>query len=92
MSRVFVSVFVFTMLISQLSFVAPTARGEKRGLKVGVAAVRITPFGANPDWDGTITESGVWGEKFTDSNHNGHWDRGEPFDHRDRRKRFARGD
>jgi len=80
MPRAIVYVFLFTILISQIIFLAPTARGEKRGLKVGVAAVRITPFGANKDWDGTITESGVWGEKFTDSNHNGHWDRGEPFE------------
>src|SRR5215831_16877807 len=49
-------------------------------LRVGVAAVPITPFGPNPDWDGTITESGVWGEKFTDTNHNGRWDLGEPFE------------
>src|SRR5262249_52941808 len=49
-------------------------------LRVGVAAVPITPFGANPDWDGTITASGVWGERFTDTNHNGRWDPGEPFE------------
>jgi Neutral/alkaline non-lysosomal ceramidase, N-terminal len=55
------------------------ARPAKTSLKVGVAAVRITPFGANPDWDGTVTESGVWGERFTDTNHNGRWDAGEPF-------------
>jgi hypothetical protein len=48
-------------------------------LKVGVACVSITPFGPNPDWDGTVTESGVWGERFTDTNHNGRWDLGEPF-------------
>ena len=48
-------------------------------LKAGVAAVAITPFGPNPDWDGTITESGVWGELYTDTNHNGRWDPGEPF-------------
>src|SRR5262249_53202326 len=47
---------------------------------VGVAAVSITPFGPNPDWDGTVTDSGVWGEKFTDRNHNGWWDLGEPFE------------
>src|SRR5215467_14283258 len=49
-------------------------------LRVGVAAVPITPFGPNPDWDGTITESGVWGEKFKDLNRNGKWDPGEPFE------------
>jgi hypothetical protein len=48
-------------------------------LNVGVAAVSITPFGPNPDWDGTVTDSGVWGEKFTDRNHNGRWDPSEAF-------------
>jgi len=59
--------------------VAPTnaARPE---LRVGVASVAITPFGSNPDWDGGVTASGVWGEKFTDSNNNGRWDTGEPFE------------
>src|SRR6516225_6668873 len=28
-------------------------------LRVGAAAVTITPFGPNPDWDGTITENGT---------------------------------
>jgi hypothetical protein len=58
----------------------PAARVQKSGLKVGAAAVSITPFGPNPDWDGTITQSGVWGEKFTDSNSNGRWDAGEHFE------------
>jgi Neutral/alkaline non-lysosomal ceramidase, N-terminal len=49
-------------------------------LRVGVAALPITPFGPNQDWDGSLTESGVWGEKFTDANHNGRWDSGEPFE------------
>jgi hypothetical protein len=53
---------------------------QKPVLKVGVAAVVLTPFGPHPDWDGTITASGVWGEKFTDTNGNGHWDAGEPFE------------
>jgi hypothetical protein len=48
-------------------------------LNVGVSAVSITPFGPNPDWDGTVTDSGVWGEKFTDRNHNGRWDPSEAF-------------
>src|SRR5262249_54689419 len=59
---------------------APATVGRKSQLRVGVAAVSITPFGPNPDWDGTITESGVWGEKFQDLNHNGRWDPGEPFE------------
>lgn len=48
-------------------------------LQVGVAAIKLTPCGPNPDWDGPITPSGVWGELFTDTNGNGRWDRGEPF-------------
>lgn len=40
----------------------------------------ITPFGNERDWDGTITESGVWGEKYTDTNQNGRWDTGEAFE------------
>jgi hypothetical protein len=69
-------VFLFTYVIS----IAPAARVAKRGMKVGVAEVPITPFGPNPEWDGTITQSGVWGEKFTDANHNGRWDPGEAFE------------
>jgi len=49
------------------------------GLQAGAAAVKITPYGSNPDWKRPITESGVWGEKFVDANHNGRWDEGEPF-------------
>jgi hypothetical protein len=48
--------------------------------RVGVAAVEITPFGQNADWDGGISSSGVWGERFTDKNGNGRWDLGEPFE------------
>jgi hypothetical protein len=53
---------------------------RKAAFKVGASAVRITPFGTHPDWDGGVTESGVWGERFTDANHNGRWDAGEPFE------------
>ncbi|HEY9230824.1 MAG TPA: hypothetical protein VIS78_01720, partial [Blastocatellia bacterium] len=42
---------------------AEGARPVKNSLKVGVAALPITPFGANADWDGPVTESGVWGER-----------------------------
>src|ERR1044072_609633 len=56
------------------------AGARKHVLKVGAASIPITPFGPNPDWDGTITQSGVWGERFTDSNNNGRWDAGEPFE------------
>ena len=73
--------------VAAVSFVLPlcssrvrTADASKSGLRVGVAAIPITPFGKNPDWDGTTTESGVWGEHFTDTNHNGRWDKGEPFE------------
>jgi hypothetical protein len=48
-------------------------------LRVGVAAVPITPCGANPDWDGPITANGVWGEVYQDLNGNGRYDAGEPF-------------
>lgn len=46
-------------------------------LRVGVSAVKITPCGTNPDWDGPVTPNGVWGEQFTDTNGNGVWDLGE---------------
>ncbi|MBL8169822.1 MAG: neutral/alkaline non-lysosomal ceramidase N-terminal domain-containing protein [Acidobacteria bacterium] len=58
--------------------VAPVA--AKPELKVGAAAVVVTPFGAHPEWDGQITATGVWGEKFDDQNGNGKWDGGEPFE------------
>lgn len=59
---------------------APTASNPSSSLQVGVAAVRLTPCGANPEWDGPVTASGVWGETFTDTNGNGRWDTGEPFE------------
>jgi hypothetical protein len=59
------------------SLPAPAAKPQ---LKVGAAAVAVTPFGNHPEWDGTVTESGVWGERFTDANKNGRWDAGEPFE------------
>jgi hypothetical protein len=80
MSKSITAMLLALLVFAQFSAVSPAANAEKRGLKVGVAAVPITPFGANPDWDGTITESGVWGEKFTDTNHNRRWDAGEPFE------------
>jgi hypothetical protein len=75
-----IAAILLALVFAHFSAVSPAANAEKRGLKVGVAAVSITPFGANPDWDGAITESGVWGEKFTDTNHNRRWDAGEPFE------------
>ena len=68
------------LLLANHSPNAPAARVQKRGLKVGVASLAITPFGPAEGWDGTITQSGVWGEKFTDNNNNGRWDAGEPFE------------
>ena len=59
---------------------APGASPAKDDLRAGAAALSITPFASNPDWDGTVTATGVWGEKFTDSNKNGRWDVGEPFE------------
>lgn len=53
--------------------------GGTSGLRVGVAAVPITPCGANPQWDGPVTASGVWGELYEDQNGNGRYDVGEPF-------------
>src|SRR5258708_4367311 len=79
MRKSVISALTLVFLLTQVSAIEPAQRRPKRGLKVGVAAVPITPFGPNADWDGTITESGVWGEKFTDLNHNGRWDPGEPF-------------
>jgi hypothetical protein len=49
-------------------------------LRAGVAAVKLTPCGINPDWEGTVTSTGVWGESFTDVNGNNRWDAGEPFE------------
>ena len=68
------------LLLTHHSPSVPATRVAKRGLRVGVAAASITPFGPMNGWDGTITESGVWGEKFTDTNHNGRWDTGEPLE------------
>src|SRR3569832_2452692 len=48
-------------------------------LRVGVAAVPITPCGDNPDRNNTTTASDVWGELFEDANGNGRYDTGETF-------------
>ena len=80
MSRWLTPLLAVALLFGHLSLIAPAALVEKRGLKIGVAALPITPFGSDRDWDGTITESGVWGERFTDTNHNGRWDTGEAFE------------
>src|SRR5215468_7153855 len=69
-----------TVLLSLL-FVGCTETEDPQTspLKVGVAAVKLTPCGANDDYDGPVTASGVWGEQFTDTNGNGRWDNGEDF-------------
>jgi hypothetical protein len=73
-----------TLIASLLAFAFKTGSvASKTELKAGAATVVITPFGENPDWaalGGTVTKSGVWGEKFEDKNGNGVWDKGEPFE------------
>lgn len=68
------------ILLTMISISGATSLGRgATSLSAGASAVSITPYGKNSDWDGPITSSGVWGESFTDSNHNGRWDPGEPF-------------
>lgn len=70
----------FCLCVVSLSLLfSPAAQAVKPELKAGAAAVTITPFGPNADWDGTVTPNGVWGESFTDQNNNGVWNAGEPF-------------
>ncbi len=73
---------IFGCIIAVLlfSFISPGSMSAKVELKVGASAVAVTPFGPNPAWDGTLTSTGVWGEKFEDKNSNGVWDSGEPFE------------
>src|ERR1700741_228742 len=80
MSKSLISGLTLVFLFLHAVSIAPAVRAAKRGLRVGVAALPITPFGPNPEWDGTITQSGAGGEKFTDTNQNGRWDPGEPFE------------
>jgi len=49
-------------------------------IRVGVAAVPITPCGEAEGWDGPITATGVWGEHYDDANANGRYDVGETFE------------
>ena len=58
---------------------ASQPKSGSAALRVGVAAVPITPCGDNPDWDGPVTPSGVWGELYDDANGNGRYDAGESF-------------
>ncbi len=52
----------------------------KTELRIGAAAVAVTPFGQHQDWNGGVSATGVWGEKFTDQNGNGTWDGGEVWE------------
>ncbi len=67
-------------LLCSLWLVTRAGASDEVQFRVGAAAIAITPFGQNADWDGGISNSGVWGEKFTDKNGNGRWDLGEPFE------------
>jgi len=67
-----------TSVPTETATASPTATPTS-ALRVGVAAVKLSPCGTNPDYDGPITVSGVWGETFTDVDGNGRWDEGEPF-------------
>jgi hypothetical protein len=79
MSKFVACLIAVVFVLAQFIFPTLDAEAAKDELKVGVAAVAITPFGRNADWDGTVTDSGVWGETFTDTNKNNRWDEGEPF-------------
>lgn len=57
----------------------PCRSADEPRLRAGAAAIPVTPFGKNPDWDGPVTPSGVWGETFSDDKKNHQWDSGEPF-------------
>ncbi len=80
MSRFIAFLIAVVFVVAQMSFPSHIANAAKNELKVGVAAIPLTPFGKNVDWDGGVTDSGVWGEKFTDTNKNNRWDAGEPFE------------
>jgi hypothetical protein len=66
-------------LVPGLSGVRTVAMARRRRSCVRARRLPITPFGAHPDWNGTITVTGVWGEQFTDQNGDGVWNSGEPF-------------
>ena len=81
--RSLLGLLLLGLLLLGLGFTSvPETNAQRAGesaLRVGAAAVPITPFGPHPDWKGGITPSGVWGETFTDLNGNSVWDSGEPF-------------
>src|ERR1051325_9831762 len=80
MSKVIAYLIVAVFIVAPLNFPTLNTSAAKNELKVGVAAIPITPFGKSPDGDGNVTDAGVWGEKFTDTNKNNRWDVGEPFE------------
>ena len=81
MAQSITSVIVLALwLVGSCFQSSSNVHAAKDQLKVGAAALPITPFGQHPDWDGQITKTGVWGERFTDVNRNGRWDSGEPFE------------
>lgn len=76
---ILLAMLVASVLVGCGETTVPTGATQESSLKVGVAAVKLTPCGTNPDWDGPITQSGVWGETYTDTNSNGRWDPGEHY-------------
>lgn len=80
MIKPFFAVFLCLLVSAGPVANSPLTTAPKPELKAGASAIALTPFGQNPDWDGTVTSTGVWGEKFEDKNGNGVWDGGEPFE------------
>jgi hypothetical protein len=80
MSKFIAFLIVVVFAVAEISLPSSMANAAKNEFKVGVAAISITPYGKNPDWDGGVTDSGIWGEKFTDTNKNNRWDAGESFE------------
>lgn len=79
-----VGLFIFCSAVLSFRATRPSeVAATKSELRVGASAVAVTPFGEHPKWagmGGTITSTGIWGEKFEDRNNNGKWDSGEPFE------------
>src|SRR5688572_11616335 len=80
MSKFIACSIAVVFVVAQISVPSHVTNAAKNQLKVGVAAIPITPYGKNANWDGGVTDSGVWGERFTDINKNNRWDAGEPFE------------
>ncbi len=80
MDRQVCALLVCVALASACSDTDLTGSPGTTPLRVGVAAVPITPCGSPPDWDGPVTATGVWGELYDDANGNGRYDTGETFE------------